>query len=85
MTKRQREIKKIVNDADLELVDLKLSGGGHYRLVIKAPNGVTNILIFAATPSCSRGDLNKRGELRRFHRQNTASSGDSAACMRSQQ
>lgn len=73
MTKRQREIKKLITEAGLELVDVKTSGSGHYRSVVKAPNGVSSVIMFSATPSCSRGQMNRRADLRRFYRQNEAS------------
>ena len=64
--KREREIRELVKKAGLQLLELRLSGGSHIRMVVRRDDGEQCVTFSALTPSDHRGAKNKLGELRRF-------------------
>lgn len=64
--KRDREIKRLVDKAGLQIVSLEVTKSTHYKAVCRNTFGIQQMMIFSATPSDSRGDRNKLALLRRF-------------------
>lgn len=71
MKSRERSIRKMIEKANLQLVDLFITGGNHIAAIARGANGATKKFIFAATPSDHRADKNRLALLRRFSAENT--------------
>ena len=65
---RQRDIKRMVQDAGLTLVSAAICGSGHWRLRVRRSDGQEATCVMPCTPGDHRGLLNKASELRRFAR-----------------
>lgn len=65
-TQRARFVRQMVEQANLQVVDLMMTGSGHLAAIARAANGQQRKFFFSATPSDHRGDKNKLSMLRRF-------------------
>jgi hypothetical protein len=65
---KEREIKAMIADAGLTLLDLKVNG--HFKARVRAPDGREGVQVFSKSPGGGRGLENRRAELRRFARGN---------------
>jgi hypothetical protein len=67
--KGERRAREQVKECGLELVDIRYSGGGHFKAIVRAPDGRQECHVFASTPGDNqRSHKNKVAELRRFAR-----------------
>lgn len=67
MDRRERDGRRLIQAAGLELVSLDKCGTGHLRARVRRPaDGQTAIFILANTASDHRASHNKAAELRRF-------------------
>lgn len=64
--KSEREARQLAKTAGLEVVDLRISGGNHIRMVLKRADGETCLSFSPLSPGDVRGRKNKLAELRRF-------------------
>lgn len=69
--KRERELKKLIEDVGLVIVSREISGSGHLKLKLEAPNGVTAPFVIAHTSSDHRAIKNEEARMRRFFRENS--------------
>lgn len=73
MQKRLQEAIKLMGRAGALSVDyLGQCGSKHLKFNVVACNGVKQTFFMSATPSDSRGDLNKLSKVRQFCRLNAA-------------
>lgn len=72
MIKRKRELSNLATKAGAaEVVGMAITGGTHYVLRVKAPNGAVRRFFTAFTPSDRRANLNLLSDVRSWCRQNT--------------
>lgn len=63
----ERRARQQVKESGLELLDLKISGGGHLKAKLRAPDGREEIHVFPGSPGDNqRSYKNKMAELKRF-------------------
>ncbi|WP_418122263.1 hypothetical protein [Variovorax sp. 160MFSha2.1] len=68
--KRKRDLDTLVERCGLELLQTSMTGQGHLKLTVRAPNGKTRAFAVASTPSDWRGEKNQEAEFKRFARDN---------------
>lgn len=73
ITKRHKEIERLVTESGLSLVEFGISGSGHISFIAQAPNGERKKFSCSKTPSTWTGDKNQQQWLRRFAKENTPS------------
>lgn len=66
MNAQEREVRKLAKTAGLEVVECRISGGNHIRMVVRRKDGETCLSFSPLSPSDVRGRKNKLAELRRF-------------------
>lgn len=66
MKRRFREIEALVSRCGLTLADARVGGSGHIKARVRTSDGATQLVVFAATPSDRRADMNKEAMLRRI-------------------
>lgn len=66
MTKVLREWRNLIANEGAEV--LKVEQGRHYKIHMRAPDGRTQFVVAARTPSCRHAIHNDRSLIRRFVR-----------------
>lgn len=67
MNSRQSNIVSMAKRLNLDVMDLKTTGGGHYRMQVQNSLGMRAFFIFAySTSDKARADKNNTAKLRRF-------------------
>lgn len=61
-----KQIEQIVEDAGATLQDINHEKSGHYVMHLKAPDGRVRKLHCSGSPSCKRGILNLKSDIRKF-------------------
>jgi hypothetical protein len=73
MRKWERDLRKMIESLDLSVDSLTQSGGDHYKIVVRHPDGRTHLTFAPLTPSDRRGLLNMRSDIRRYFAQEAPS------------
>lgn len=61
-----KQFAKDAADAGVQLVDIQIQGGGHYKLTIKREDGQTMFFFTSATSSDHRTIKNRVARFKRF-------------------
>ena len=66
MVKIERDLRKLIADTGLQVVDFGRAANNHFAFVVRNQCGAQKKLFFSSTPSDKRAILNKSSDLRRF-------------------